>query len=715
MKPANGAAATMLRSTRNNTRKRAFRRRGRIRRVLLFVVGPIALVVGSYTLAGFYGGSWLLDRWLGGYLPGGPASAGAERTVRFNPFTLVAEIVALEIEDPATGATFAADRIVADLAAISLAQRRPVFRSVLVEQPRIVVASLADLSMLGRIARTSPLDRSRLDDLELQSGTLAAGLGTSAPLELTRFDASLTGLDAGSGAAGRLRFDAVTASGVNVESEGSLAANLERSDGQLRLDALELGTAATGLGRIAAGAPRGRLDLSAGYSATSLLTRPRLDLAGVRLDIPELSLMPADGLTVGSNGLTAAGSLTLEAAAAGLQLSGRIEADGARVVVHDARATPPQSFVVTDAAVLVTAEAGDGDLSLSLNGALDGAGAAMVSVRLPPAVNAGSTVSIEAAELPAARLSAYAVGALNRPLATGSTDLGLDYSVVNRRIDGSLHLVARNLGFTSRLARETGDSIDQASLELAAALLETPDGAIELDLPFTGNTGSARDAVTAALGQRVARLADAPFEALAPLIGRAADANAVVFRPGDAALGEAAITAVRRLAGALMVRPRLGVRVLGGYDAAVDRDELARQQVELHVQLATADPSARNRPAPVDLDSARVQDVLDEFATERLPDPRVADLAARYECRDTQPCRRAYYAQIFDALVANEEIAPSSLSRLGRFRAQSVAEALAMEGIDPERIEVTTGAGIAATASGVALPVELTARRPETD
>jgi hypothetical protein len=685
------------------------RQHGRIRRALLLIPGAVVLIVAAYALAGFYGGPWLLDRWLGDYRPAGPGRAAAPETIRFNPFTLVAEILGLDLEDPETGAAFAADRIVADLAGISLVQRRPVFSSVIVEGPRIAVASLVYLSALGRQVRDTPLGRSHLEALELTGGTFTAGAGGDAAVELARFDASLTGFDGGSGAAGLLRLDAVTTGGASLESEGTLAADLERSDGRLRLDAVALETAATALGdTVAAVSPRGRLDLSAGYSATSLLTRPRLEMTTAELEFSALSLRPTDGMTVTSDRATATGNVMLEAAATGLRLSGRVEAQDARVLVRDTRAAPPQSFVFADAAVLVTAEPDDGAWSLSLDGPLDGAGEAMVSLRLPSAVNARSSVSMTARSLPAARLSPYAMGALNRRLAAGNADVELEYSIDDDRIDGSLRLLARDLAFTVRPAPDPADDADRTPLELAAALLETPGRTIELDLPFTGDTGSVRDVVAAAFRERIARLTAAPFETLAPLIDGAADANAVPFLPGDAALGEAATASIGRLAGVLMARPRLVVRVLGGYDAIVDREALARQQIELHVQLATADPNARNRPAPVNLDSARVQDVLDEFAAERLPAGRLSDLAARYDCRDTPACRRAYYEQIFAALVANEEIAPSTLSRLGRFRAQSVANALADGGIDGERIEIAAGTPTA-TAFDVALPIELTA------
>jgi hypothetical protein len=244
---------------------------------------------------------------------------------------------------------------------------------------------------------------------------------------------------------------------------------------------------------------------------------------------------------------------------------------------------------------------------------------------------------------------------------------------------------------------------------MAAALLEDRDRQISLSLPFASSSGTVFDAATAALRARVAALTETPFIALEPAIEAGSPlASAIPFLPGDAALGDAALLTIDQLTTALNDRPRLGTRILGGYDPDADRDALARQQIELHVQLATAGPGDQSRPAPVDFDSPRVRDVLDEFAGERLTADRVAALTDRYNCDGafSAICQRSYYRVVFDALVANEEIAPTTLNRLGRFRAQSIADALRQRGIADSRIEVGSG-NVVETPFGVGLPFDL--------
>lgn len=186
---------------------------------------------------------------------------------------------------------------------------------------------------------------------------------------------------------------------------------------------------------------------------------------------------------------------------------------------------------------------------------------------------------------------------------------------------------------------------------------------------------------------------------------------AVRFEPGAAALTPAATETLSELAEVLALRPRLGVAVPARIDTQLDRDALARQQVELHVTLATARTAFRARPQPVDFTSARAQDVLDEFAAERLPADELAAIAAQHE-RDGPPEARApYYRAVFAAVVDRERIERGALERIGRFRAQSIADALTGLGVPTDSVEV--GEDVTAESSDigqVTVPVELRLR-----
>jgi hypothetical protein len=307
------------------------------------------------------------------------------------------------------------------------------------------------------------------------------------------------------------------------------------------------------------------------------------------------------------------------------------------------------------------------------------------------------------------------------------TDLETDFVLADARVDGTLHVVARGLEFAPPAGaigangNAGADPTDPlaaaaapAALDLAAALLEDTAGVIELELPFAGSASSARAAAAAALNARLAALSETPFDALATLMaGEPGTAGSVPFQPGDTALNDRAQAAIRQLVTVLTERPRLVLRVHGGFDATADRNALARQQIQLHVQLATAIAASQQARA-VDFSSSRAQDVLDEFARERLPAATVADLQAQFECEGAMIplCRRAYYELVFDALVDSEAIAATTLTRLARFRALSITDALGAAGIASERLEVIMPGELADSPFGVGLKVELAAAAP---
>jgi hypothetical protein len=194
--------------------------------------------------------------------------------------------------------------------------------------------------------------------------------------------------------------------------------------------------------------------------------------------------------------------------------------------------------------------------------------------------------------------------------------------------------------------------------------------------------------VAQALRRQLAMMVDAPFAVLDRLAGHRA-LGRVQFEPGSATPRQESLASLEVLSTTLEQRPRLGIVVPAAVDLTTDRRALAERQVELHVSLDTADP-ARLRPGAVDFTSPRAQDILDEFAGERLDADTLARIRARSDVAEAlDPAdRAAYYRALFEALVQAEQIGELALARLARFRAQSVAETLTGHGLARERIEV---------------------------
>jgi Domain of Unknown Function (DUF748) len=645
----------------------------------------------------------LVERALTRYGASAPERAATIERTRVNPFTLRVTLFGLDVHDNKAGIAFSAPETLLDFSIASLLARRAVFDGVHVEQPTLTIVLPLQLAALEPAFVDAVVEALAVRDGRLDLVDGSARSERRYALHKIRLD--IADLDGGPTAAagGRYKFEAADDSGARIDLQGTLAAGLESAYGGFAVHGLELDSLRPWLGpRIAAITPSGRLDLS-GEGTLPVLARTRTFDIDARAEAEALMLEDTGGFDIDAPQMQAQMRLRLAP-----DPSVRIALDNQRLTLTDTRWPDSSSIGLSDVTGMIEA---DGEItSLTLTGRLAGAGPASLELRVPSAPAGGRDVALMLADVPAERLSPYATEMLGRAPRSGSVDIDLDYAEHHALADGHLRIRAREL--------ELDDGSASTPVELAAALLEDRDRVMTLDVPVYARnaSGGLGTILATAVQRRIAALAAAPFTALSPLAGL--DPNAlghVPFAPGAAALGAAALTTLDGLARALRERPRLGVRARGAYDARADRDALARQQIELHVLLATAGPSPQARPEPVDFSSPRAQDVLDEFAGERLSAARREAIDARFRCPsdgDAQ-CRSAYYAAVFDALVESESIAEGTLTRLARFRAQSIASALVERGIDAHRVTTAIGTALVRP-QRVDVPIEIY-RLPEAE
>ena len=263
-----------------------------------------------------------------------------------------------------------------------------------------------------------------------------------------------------------------------------------------------------------------------------------------------------------------------------------------------------------------------------------------------------------------------------------------------------------------KLSAPQQDASDEALLlDLAIALATgTSDRSEILIQGSTGDspTHSVPGVFADSLRAHLESLAASPFGVLAELVGEPdVLLDEIAFLPGSAEMASAAKGAVALLANGLRRRPRLGIGIRPGYDPAADRDAIAAQQVRLHIALATSENARETRDsAAPDFDNPRVRDVLEEFANLRLPEDQ--RLAIERDVHDEASMYRDFYR----ALIANERVSETVLRRLARFRARSVIDALARDGVDRNRMRMTDALDkITTDAETVSLKVEAEARR----
>ena len=444
-----------------------------------------------------------------------------------------------------------------------------------------------------------------------------------------------------------------------LEADGLVAhasrAALRRTGADPRSSALELASPAS-IGTLALTAPR----------ATAILGAADGDGASPAVDAA-LSLL--SGPRVRADRIELEGGV-LELVDAGL--------DGAR-----------PSVVVRDVAGAIERAAAGPAVVADLAAKVGDAGTARVRYRA--GLGGGDTrdVTLELDAVPAELFAEHARRLAGYALGGGTIDAALEYRADDAGVEGHVRAGGRRL-----VIEGTRDAADAADVELALALLEDADGvaATAFDFAAPGDAAERVDRVlAAAIVAHLAAVAAEPFAALGAAAGvEAAALEIVPFRPGEA--GPAETETLAALAEALLARPRIGVRVQGVADGGLDRDALAAQQIELHVTLATAGPTLVARPQPVDFESPRHRDILDEFAGERLSAEERETIASYFTRTPdggvVEHERSAYYRAIFEALVENEPIPESGIERLARYRARAIADSLIAQGVDETRIEI---------------------------
>ena len=434
-----------------------------------------------------------------------------------------------------------------------------------------------------------------------------------------------------------------------------------RISGNVELRELDIARPDTGESVFAAAALLGKAVVVDGFPAA-----PTID--GLRLEEPRLRLErdPRGKLKVPRWLIS-----ILDPANASVRISSLELADGS-LDFTDGSLSPPLALESHDIDGTFTRQSDGRDLAAaSLRGrfADDGEGEIIAEWRPErPLVFTRVDVSLRDFSLPA--ISPYLVQAIGRAVPEGAIDLTVHLSVEDERLRLDNRLVVRDL----RLAEATlTPPARLLPLDLAAALLENDEGQITVNLrePIRriGSDFDPTVVLTQALTDFVTEIAGSPFEHLAGLVGRPdIDLGRLAFPAGSPEVTDDTAAKLAMLDAVLSQRPRLGLIVYPGYDPVIDREALARQQVGLHVNLATSSgtPGQPGRAA-IDFSDRKVHTVLDEFAENRLSQSLQQTIKGRHAEQDA-----GYYRDVFEVLVDNEDVARTALNRLARYRAQTV-------------------------------------------
>lgn len=436
-----------------------------------------------------------------------------------------------------------------------------------------------------------------------------------------------------------------------------------------------------------------------GLSATALTVNAAqgsISVDDVRLRNPEFRIVrAAEALPRPPAWLPLPGSNSPAAA----RLFEKLEISGGTMRFTDHAVSPAMQLFAGDISGSITHRraAGAVSLAVALEGRFGKSGSVEVSAdwqlsgQHPPAT---INLALHGVDLPA--VSPYFARIAGRGIVAGAGDLTLHYERRDRSVRVDNRIVVDRLQFDDRMLTGTDAELP---LSLAAALVTDERDQIDISIPMlhSGIDDDLVPLIADSLTSFIRELAATPFDVLAVLVGREnEELGRLAFPPGSADLTPATAEKIALLAQALTRRPLLGLRTFPAYDPAADRDAIAARQVRLHVSLATsAAPSGLATQTQLDFDDPKVRAILDEFAGARLRESRRNAILNRFDDKES-----AYYRAVFDALIANEIVSETALRRLARFRATSVTDAFASNGVDEGRVlpadeieTTTTGPG----------------------
>ena len=322
-------------------------------------------------------------------------------------------------------------------------------------------------------------------------------------------------------------------------------------------------------------------------------------------------------------------------------------------------------------------------------------------------------------------LSPYSGTFAGRKIRSGKLNMDLEYKVENSRLKSGNKIVLEQFTLGERIESPNAVSLP---LDLAIALLTDSEGKINASVPVEGDLDHPEFGYGKLIWQAIVNLitkaVTAPFRALASVIGGSEeDIGAVLFEPGSDAIPPSEHEKLKKVAQALIQRPKIKLTVLGGYDLKLDGGALRSLQVrralaqKLDVRLQPGED-----PGPVAFSSAKSQRALEDLATERGGRNALDDFQANYEKASGKRVKRIgaisaflgrasedqdFYEQLFEHLVDTAPLPEADLKALADRRSKAVVKELASQpGLD--RVRVAAGKiEPASEASGGNVPTKL--------
>ncbi|OWY38401.1 hypothetical protein CEK28_12225 [Xenophilus sp. AP218F] len=305
-------------------------------------------------------------------------------------------------------------------------------------------------------------------------------------------------------------------------------------------------------------------------------------------------------------------------------------------------------------------------------------------------------------------LNPYSMNFAGWQVTDGRLSIDLRYLLERRQLKGENRIVIDSIQLGEELK---GDQGPHLPLRLAVALLEDSDGRIDLDLPVAGSLDDPQfsygQVVWKAIVNVVTKVVTAPFRALGALIG-GEGFDDIRFVAGEASVTPPEREKLDKVAAVMAKRPRMQLEIRGGYNASVDRKELARAQVDQAVLEAAGHKPMAGEPLPtLDLQDRKLQGAMRGVYAQRIGRLKLLG----HTLNPNGPSGAELAKTLHEEMLAATQIGDADLQQLAKKRAENARRAmLRADASLADRIAVGEAAKVSAGRDGIPLEIKLTSK-----
>jgi hypothetical protein len=558
----------------------------------------------------------------------------------------------LKVQQADGAPLFALSRLSVDLDAVDLLGQRAMIKAVRIDAPEVDITRFKDggLNLLAVIPASpatvpapssGPPFRFSVGEIALARGKVRfVDESTDKPARLAlqnvSLDVSALGNAPETNAA--VKFSSDTVAKGKLAYDGSLQLVPPRTEGQLNIANLRLGTLAPYIeqalnvvvaggtfstkGRLSVEAPQGRpvrVAYRAGASVANLalLDKPTsqdllrwksLALTGIEVESDPLKVVVGEialsdffsRLIVNADGTVNLQTLMRESSsdsakpapvAAGTPPDirlGKVVLSGGSVSYSDFLVTPNYSVMLTSVSGSVTAITPEQPGEVELHGRIHQTAPVDIAGRINPlAKDLFVDLKVSARDIDLSPLSPYSLKYAGYGIDKGRLSVKLAYRIENGKLVAENNIYLDQLTFGAKVGSPTATDLP---VLLAVALLKDKNGVINVDVPISGSLDEPEFNVGGVLakvfGNLVVKAVSSPFAMLGSLVGGGEELAYVEFAPGSAALAAGDEAKLTSLAKALDGRPGLKLEVSGRIDPEADREILKRAELDRQAEAA---------------------------------------------------------------------------------------------------------------------------------